>query len=115
MPQKTDAQNGLRYAISTTGNDNLNASYMAYRKLLLGVINKIMKSKSAAEDVLRQTFIKIQNRSLIYNYADVSLFTQMLQIAVQTALENVQDKKAGIELLKKDIRTYIKSAKEMSS
>jgi hypothetical protein len=111
MQQKTDTQNGLPYAISGTGIEGLNSSYMAYGKLLLGVINKIMKSKPAAEDVLRLTFIKIRNGSLMYNYTDVSLFTQMLQTAVQTALENVQYKKTGIDLLKKDIRAYIDMTK----
>jgi hypothetical protein len=115
MLQKTDTQNGLPDAVSDTGNDSLNSSYMSYGKLLLGVINKIMKSKPAAEDVLRLTFIKILNRSLMHNHADVSLFTQMLQTAVQTALENVQDKKRGIDLLKKDIRAYIDTAKIKST
>jgi hypothetical protein len=115
MQQKTDTQNGLRDEVSSTGNDNLNTSYMAYKKLLLGVINKIMKSKSAAEDVLHRAGKKIQNQSLIYNYTDMSLFTQMLQIAIQTALENVQDKKIRIDLLKKDVRVYIERANIKSS
>jgi hypothetical protein len=115
MQQKRDTQNDLRAPISGTGDDSLNSFYIAYEKPILGVINKIMKSKPAAEDVLRQAFIKIRNQSIIYNCADVSLFTQMLQIAVRTALENVQYKKTGIDLLKKDVRTYIERAKEMSS
>jgi hypothetical protein len=110
MQQKRDTENDLRAQVSGTADDSLNSFYMAYEKPILGVINKIIKSKPAAEDVLHGVVKKIQDQLLIYNYADVSLFTQMLQIAVQTALENVQDKKTGIELLKKDIRAYIDRA-----
>jgi hypothetical protein len=110
MQQKRDTENDLRAPISGPTDDSLNPFYMVYEKPILGVINKIIKSKPAAEDVLHRVVKKIQNQSLVYNYADVSLFTQMLQIAVQTALESVKDKKTGIDLLKKDIRAYIDRA-----
>lgn len=111
MQQKTDTENELQTSIQGTVYNDLNEPYVVCRRLLSGVVNKIMKSKTAAEDVLSRAFIKIRNQSLLYDYTNVSLFTQMLQITVQTALENVQDKKTAIDLLKKDIRAYINEVK----
>lgn len=111
MQQKTDTENELQTSIQGTVYNDLNEPYVVCRRLLSGVVNKIMKSKTAAEDVLSRAFIKIRNQSLLYDYTNVSLFTQMLQITLQTALENIQDKKTAIDLLKKDIRAYINEVK----
>lgn len=61
--------------------------YDQYAGPLLGVIAQVIPAKKVAEEVLKQTFLKIWNDIEAYDEEKVSMFTWMCQIARNTAFE----------------------------
>jgi DNA-directed RNA polymerase specialized sigma24 family protein len=110
MQQKYQAQNKLPDLVNSNSADGFIFLYNINAAPLLGVICKIVVEKTVAEEVLQQVFIKIQNQDPVYNPISFSILTWMLGIAIQTALENVEDRESSIDLLKQEIRKHIKTA-----
>jgi hypothetical protein len=110
MQQKQYAQKELPDLLDSNSGDEFSFLYNLYAGSLFGVICKIVVQKKIAREVLRQVFIKIQKQQPAYNPVSFSIFTWMLGIAIQTALENVGDREGSINLLKQEIRKYMESA-----
>ena len=64
--------------------------YDQYASSLFGVICRIVKSEDIAKDVLQDTFIKIWKSGKSYNQRKGKLFTWLLKIARNTAIDTIR-------------------------
>jgi len=71
--------------------------YNAYSSALYGVIARIITNEEAAADLLQEAFIKIWNSRANYDPSRGRLFTWLLNIARNTAIDTTRSKqyKAG--------------------
>jgi RNA polymerase sigma factor (sigma-70 family) len=68
------------------------ALYDMYSAALFGVISRIVNDEATAEDVLQETFIKIWNSFSGYSAERGRLFTWMINIARNLAIDKVRSK-----------------------
>lgn len=61
--------------------------YSNYSKALYGIINKIIADEEESEDVLQNVFLKIWNNFSVYDPAKGRIFTWMLNIARNAAID----------------------------
>lgn len=66
--------------------------YDQYGPALYGIILKIVKKEAIAQDVLQDSFIKIWKNGPMYNSQKGTLFTWMLNIARNTAIDKTRSK-----------------------
>lgn len=66
--------------------------YDMYAKSLFGVINTLLKNQEEAEDVLQEVFIKIWKNLESYSESKGRLYTWMLNIARNTAIDKLRSK-----------------------
>lgn len=67
--------------------------YDNYSAALFGIILRIVKDRSIAEDLLQQTFLKIWEKAITFDSNKSTLFTWMSTIARNTAIDMVRLKK----------------------
>ena len=70
----------------------IEALYDMYSASLFGVISRIVLDNAIAEDVLQETFIKIWNSFQSYSTEKGRLFTWMVNIARNLAIDKVRSK-----------------------
>lgn len=70
----------------------MQALYDMYSGALLGVISRIVQPVEVAEDLLQETFIKIWNSSDGYDPTKGRLFTWMMNIARNLAIDKLRSK-----------------------
>ena len=68
------------------------ALYDMYSSSLFGVISRIIKDTAVAEDVLQDTFVKIWNSFSSYSTEKGRLFTWMVNIARNLAIDKIRSK-----------------------
>ena len=68
------------------------ALYDMYSAALLGVISRIVQPIELAEDLLQETFIKIWNSGESYDSSKGRLFTWMMNIARNLAIDKLRSK-----------------------
>lgn len=67
--------------------------YDNYSAALYGVILKIVHREEIAEDVLQETFVKIWKKSNQYDRTKGKLFTWLINIARNTAIDTIRSKR----------------------
>src|SRR5688572_6409074 len=70
--------------------DTLRYVYDNYRPALHGVIFHIVRSQEIAEDLLQETFVKIWNNINTYDRTKGRLYTWMLNIARNLAIDKTR-------------------------
>jgi len=70
----------------------IEALYDMYSSSLYGVISRIIVDTATAEDVLQETFIKIWNSFSAYSTEKGRLFTWMVNIARNLAIDKIRSK-----------------------
>lgn len=70
----------------------IEALYDMYSASLFGVISRIITDEAIAEDVLQETFVKIWNSFTSYSTEKGRLFTWMINIARNLAIDKVRSK-----------------------
>ncbi len=70
----------------------LRVLYDHYSAALYGVILRIVVEKETAEDVLQEAFVKIWNNTASYDASKGRLYTWLLNIARNTAIDKVRSK-----------------------
>ncbi|MEO1436805.1 MAG: sigma-70 family RNA polymerase sigma factor, partial [Bacteroidota bacterium] len=87
----------------------LDLLYANYSKALFGVIFQIVKDRELAEELLQETFLKIWTKSHQYDPAKARLFTWMLTIARNKAIDASRTQKfktqSQIQSLDDDVST----------
>lgn len=71
--------------------------YKRYAASLLGAIIKIVNQQETAEDLLQEVFIKIKRSIYLYDSEKSRLFTWMLKIARNTAIDHLRLKLSRCE------------------
>ena len=66
--------------------------YDMYSKSLFAVINNLVKDREEAEDVLQEVFVKIWKNIDTYNQSKGRLYTWMLNISRNTAIDKLRSK-----------------------
>ena len=64
--------------------------YDQYGAALFGIVLKIVQSQELAEDVLQETFVKIWSNGSTFDATKGSIFTWMLNIARNTAIDKLR-------------------------
>ena len=81
--------------------------YDHYSGALYGVIHRILQHEDIAEEVLQDIFLKIWNRIDQYDASKGKLFTWMLNIARNQAIDKTRSKEISKEKKTKDIDTLV--------
>lgn len=71
--------------------------YDSYSAALFGVISRIVPDEEQAADILQESFVKIWNKSDSYDPAKGRLFTWLLNIARNTAIDTTRSKQHKAE------------------
>ncbi len=81
--------------------------YDQYSGALLGVISRIIKRETIAEEVLQDVFLKIWDRIETYDPSKGRLFTWMLNIARNQAIDKTRSKEYSKDKKTGDIENYV--------
>jgi RNA polymerase sigma-70 factor (ECF subfamily) len=76
---------------------------------IFGVIFKIVQDEKIAEDVLQDTFLKIWNASASYSASKSRLFTWILNIARNTAIDYLRSKQGKIDKKLQTVDDFVES------
>ena len=71
--------------------------YDNYSVALFGIIHRIVLNDEIAEDILQDVFLKIWNNSASYDPKKARLFTWMLNIARNTAIDYKRSKQGRVD------------------
>ena len=83
----TLSENELVHAILTKDRNGAEALYDMYSSSLYGVIFRIVQHEEIAEDLLQDTFIRIWNSFSSYDASKGRLFTWMVNVARNIAID----------------------------
>ncbi|MCU0388104.1 MAG: RNA polymerase sigma factor [Chitinophagaceae bacterium] len=87
------AENELVDLLKTGGKQGFDYLYEHYSGALYSVILSIVSDREYANDVLQETFVKIWKQASTYDAGKGRLYTWMIQIARNSALDLVRTKK----------------------
>ncbi|MFT5819412.1 MAG: RNA polymerase sigma factor (sigma-70 family) [Crocinitomix sp.] len=90
--QKNITEEELLHLLATNGKDGMHLLYEKYASALFGIILKIVGSEKIAEDVLQDSFLKIWSNITTYDKSKGRLFTWMLNIARNRAIDYTRSK-----------------------
>ncbi|MBE7176775.1 MAG: sigma-70 family RNA polymerase sigma factor [Mucilaginibacter polytrichastri] len=91
-PKKTLSEDELIMALRNRERSGAEALYSMYSSSLYGVIARIVVDTDTSEDVLQETFVKIWNSFQSYSSEKGRLFTWMVNIARNLAIDKVRSK-----------------------
>ncbi len=81
--------------------------YDNYSAALFGVINRIVLSEDIANDVLQECFVKIWTNISAYDAGKGSLFTWMLNLCRNKAIDEIRSKAYKNETQNQNIEDYV--------
>ncbi|HXI01069.1 MAG TPA: sigma-70 family RNA polymerase sigma factor [Sphingobacteriaceae bacterium] len=85
------------------------ALYDMYSASLYGVIHRIIQSEEIAEDLLQDTFVKIWNSFPSFDSSKGRLFTWMVNIARNLAIDKIRSKEFRNQSKNQDIENSVNS------
>jgi RNA polymerase sigma factor (sigma-70 family) len=81
--------------------------YDHYSSALYGIISRVIKKEEIAEEVLQDVFLKIWNRFDNYDASKGRLFTWMVNVARNQAIDKTRSKEIGKESKTIDIENVV--------
>jgi RNA polymerase sigma-70 factor (ECF subfamily) len=97
----------LVLALRAKSRDAFTYLYDHYCNALFGVIDRIVQSEEIANDVLQESFIKIWKNIDSYTREKGSLYTWMLNVCRNTAIDTVRSKQYKKESQNQNIDDYV--------
>lgn len=91
-PKTTYSEQELVALLNQQDNDAFNYLYDHYSGALFTIVNQIVPDKDTAGDVLQEVFVNIWKKIYSYDAAKGRLFTWMLNIARNAAIDKVRSK-----------------------
>lgn len=88
----TYSEQELVLLLKQQNRDAFNYLYKNYSAVLYGIINKVVFDEETANDVLQEAFVKIWNNIGQYDAAKGRIYTWMLNIARNTAIDKLRSK-----------------------
>ncbi len=101
------SENELISALQEKKKKGYDALYDMYSSSLFGVIQKIVQIEEIAEDVLQDTFIKVWNSFDSYDPQKGSLFTWLLNIARNMAIDCIRSKRFRNEIKNQNSENFV--------
>jgi RNA polymerase sigma-70 factor (ECF subfamily) len=98
----TYSEEELIILLQQQSREGYNYLYRQYSGVLFGVINKVVYDEQTAQDVLQDVFVKIWNNISQYNPQKGRLYTWMINIARNAAIDKLRSKG---EIMKTKIQT----------
>jgi RNA polymerase sigma factor (sigma-70 family) len=86
------AEDELVIALQSQDTIAVKALYDMYAGSLFGVISRIIQQTEVAEDILQETFVKIWHSAKSYDSSKGRLFTWMMNIARNLAIDKLRSK-----------------------
>lgn len=96
-------------ALKAKERDAITYLYDNYSNALFGVIDRIIQSEDISNDVLQDAFIKIWKNIDMYSKDKGSLFTWMLNICRNTAIDETRSKQYKKQLQNQNIEDSVNS------
>jgi RNA polymerase sigma factor (sigma-70 family) len=93
----------------------IEALYDMYSASLFGVISRIVTDTAIAEDVLQETFVKIWHSFSSYSTEKGRLFTWMVNIARNLAIDKIRSKDFKNQNKNQDLENTVNSIDEQRS
>ncbi|MGV3686484.1 MAG: RNA polymerase sigma factor [Daejeonella sp.] len=93
----------------------IEALYDMYSPALYGVIHRIIDNEEIAEDVLQDTFVKIWNSFSSYDASKGRLFTWMVNLARNLAIDKVRSKDYRNHTKNHDIDNFVNTIDDKQS
>jgi len=90
--KKTLPEKELIESLRRKSREGYEALYDMYSPALFGIIHRIVQVEKISEDVLQETFIRIWNSFESYDPGKGALFTWLLNIARNLAIDKVRSK-----------------------
>ncbi len=100
---ETDLVKGLR----SKDKSSLEYLYEHYSAALYGVISRIIKNEDIAEEVLQDVFLKIWGRIHQYDSSKGRLFTWMLNLARNQAIDKTRSREMGNDKKTNDLDSIV--------
>jgi len=91
-PKPTYSEQELVVLLNEQDNDAFNYLYDHYSGALFTIINQIVPDKDTASDVLQEVFVNIWRKIDTYDETKGRLFTWMLNIARNAAIDKIRSK-----------------------
>ena len=91
------------------------ALYSMYSASLMGIISRVITEKEIAEDVLQETLVKIWNSIPQYNATKGRLFTWMVNVARNMAIDKVRSKDFRNHSKNQDLDNHVNAYDEKSN
>jgi RNA polymerase sigma-70 factor (ECF subfamily) len=88
--RSTIAEKDLVALLKSKDKRGFDLLYENYSKVLYGIVLKIVHSEDLAEDVLQDAFVKIWNKIDAYEASKGTLFTWILNVARNTAIDKIR-------------------------
>jgi RNA polymerase sigma factor (sigma-70 family) len=98
----THSEEELVLLLKQQSREAFNYLYKQYAGVLYGVINKVVYDEQTAQDVLQDVFVKIWNNIGQYDAAKGRIYTWMINIARNAAIDKLRSKG---EIMKGKIQT----------
>ncbi len=91
------------------------ALYEMYSGSLMGIVNRVISDTEIAEDVLQEAFIKIWNSIQQYDPSKGRLFTWMVNVARNLAIDKVRSKDFRNHSKNQDLENHVNDIDETRS
>ena len=114
MPKKLLTQDELVALLKNKDESGFNYLYDNYSAALYGVVLRIVIFTDDADEVLQDVFVKIWNSSAQYDSAKGTLYTWMLNIARNTAIDKLKSKNFQNNLKNQSIPDFVNNNKSLS-
>jgi len=109
LPAKVYSEEELVTALKKGDQEAMAVLYDNYSAALLGVIFRIVDSSEAAEDILQEVFIKIWKNISSYDRSKGKLFTWLINIARNAAIDSMRVKDYAIKSKIQSIDNSVRS------
>ena len=80
----------LAVSVKKGNHQSVGLLYDKYAPALSGIISRITNNEKLAEEILNITFVKLWNQTGTFNSSKTSLFTWLINMARQTAFDQVK-------------------------
>lgn len=114
LPKKTLTQDELVALLKSKNESGFNYLYDNYSSALYGVILRIVIFKDDADEVLQDVFVKIWNSSAQYDASKGTLYTWMLNISRNTAIDKLKSKNFQNNLKNQSIPDFVHNSESLS-
>ncbi len=87
---RADDDQRLAVSVKQGNRQSFGLLYDKYAPALSGIISRIANNEKLAEVILNKTFVKLWNQMVTFNSSKTSVFTWLINIARQTAFDEVK-------------------------